>query len=187
MSTGAKNLADECDFPGTHPIAIGACQALSSNRRNRRVFKSVEGLQCPLCAKSRHQVCGVPPFGWRGTGTCGLSRTNRPDCRTARRTHRSVRAEPFVRETGNRGQRRSGGIEVRAQSNRRRAWLVPFTQKRHSIIVRAHEAGHPAVAKAPGIKERPQIRFAIVRLKPFGSRETSGTAHRASNAEFPPG
>jgi len=119
--------------------------------------------------------------------TCGLSRTNRPDCRTARRTHRSVRAEPFVRETGNRGQRRSGGIEVRAQSNRRRAWLVPFTQKRHSIIVRAHEAGHPAVAKAPGIKERPQIRFAIVRLKPFGSRETSGTAHRASNAEFPPG
>ena len=97
------------------------------------------------------------------------------DCRTARRTHRSVRAEPFVRETGNRSQRRSGGIEVRAQSNRRRAWLVPFTQKRHGIIVRAHEAGHPAVAKAPGIKERPQIRFAIVRLKPFGSRETSGT------------
>ena len=52
---------------------------------------------------------------------------------------------------------------------------VPFTQKRHGIIVRAHEAGHPAVAKAPGIKKRPQIRFAIIRLEPFSGREAPRT------------
>src|SRR4029077_12838683 len=46
-----------------------------------------------------------------------------------------------------------------------------FVHKRYSVIVRAHEAGHPTVAKTPRIEERPQICFAILRLKPFGCRE----------------
>jgi hypothetical protein len=50
-----------------------------------------------------------------------------------------------------------------------------FVHKRYSVVVRAHEPSHPTVAKTPGIEERPQICFAILRLKPFGCREVPPT------------
>ena len=52
---------------------------------------------------------------------------------------------------------------------------VTFLQKRHSVVVRTHEAGHPAVAKAPRIEECPQKRFVIPRLERFSRREASRT------------
>jgi hypothetical protein len=50
-----------------------------------------------------------------------------------------------------------------------------FVHKRYSVVVRAHEPSHPTVAKTPRIEERPQICFAILRLKPFGCREVPRT------------
>ena len=47
-----------------------------------------------------------------------------------------------------------------------------FAKKRHGIVVRANAAGHPAVAKSPGIEERPQIRLAIFWLERLSNRET---------------
>src|SRR5580704_8608232 len=46
-----------------------------------------------------------------------------------------------------------------------------LAKKRHSLVIRAHATGQPAIAESCGIEERPHVRFAIFRLKKIRGRE----------------
>src|SRR6516162_1726892 len=61
MSTRPKNLADECDFPGTHPIAIEIKRASGVVIKPSQppLFKSVEDLQCRLWVRSGHRALAL--------------------------------------------------------------------------------------------------------------------------------
>src|SRR5262249_32630781 len=70
------------------------------------------------------------------------------------------------------------GIDVRVPTLKRTADQTYvqrrgacFAKKVHGLVVRAHAAGHPAVAKPPGIEERPQICLAILRVESFSACE----------------
>src|SRR5262245_33686066 len=74
-----------------------------------------------------------------------------------RRQHRSG-GEQVIGLGGGVAAVERAGDQFHIETNRR-----PFLQERHGVVVRGDAAGDPAVAKAAGIEERPQIGLAVLR------------------------
>ena len=107
---------------------------------------------------------------WRCSSIAGCSHR-----RKARRRHRLATAGCCAQETVNRDRPRRGGIAVRARSGEVEPREMVLAQKRNAIVVRAHLAAQVAQTEPSWIKQRAQIRFAILRVERFGGCKLSGS------------